>query len=477
MKTMKKIITLTIAMLLLTAFGTNISFAAKPTGGGKGGKVTVELATPNSVIQTNEEDVTIVGTGFDNGSSVRFLVTGTTDDSQIEVGPAQYISATELKVRIKTNGSTAVVDYDIEVQATSGRKGKGTTLFRVKAREEVCVDTEFPTFAHAMPSAGSSKGRGKSKEPDLTDIILTGNNGCTSYVLLSSYPGSVGDLKFKLKNGLGVISWIERTEMDESGVSINRIMGLFFNVLPGFIITPDQPQAQIFHEVLHGAEENIFLEYHDTTLDEQLNLHIAFAYIHPGTGGVRGVQVLDLSAGEPQLLLSGLYHFLDNQSNPYQAAGNIFWTADGGGLYINAFRADDQYFEPGVARLMKVNGEWLQPQLIVVNHDYGSNGLQFAGLSPSGILAYSYQIYDGKKWFFYTGLLNPEDCVNATCDVLEGAPPVGIERDGTPYRWTASGSLLFWRVTDLGEYSDAYYGIETGLVIDGSERGSLDSSF
>lgn len=85
MKTMKKIIKTSVAALLIVASSMNISFAAKPTGGGKGGKVTVELATPSSVTQTQEEDVTIHGAGFDNGSKVRFLVAGTTDDSQIEV--------------------------------------------------------------------------------------------------------------------------------------------------------------------------------------------------------------------------------------------------------------------------------------------------------------------------------------------------------------------------------------------------------
>ena len=131
MKTKKKFIALSIAALLMVTLGTSVSFAGKPEG--KGGKVTVESATPNSVIQTKDEDVIIVGTGFDDGSSIKFLVTGTTDDSQIEVGPTQFISSTQLKVHIKTTGSTAVVDYDVEVQATSGRKGKGTTLFRVKS--------------------------------------------------------------------------------------------------------------------------------------------------------------------------------------------------------------------------------------------------------------------------------------------------------------------------------------------------------
>ena len=127
----EKIITLSIAVLLLAALGINISFAAKPAGGRKGGKVTVETATPNSVIQTKEEDVTMLGSGFDDGSSVKFMVTGTTDDTQIEVGPATYISSTELKVHIKTTRSTANVYYDIEVQATSDLAGSGPEIRKI----------------------------------------------------------------------------------------------------------------------------------------------------------------------------------------------------------------------------------------------------------------------------------------------------------------------------------------------------------
>jgi len=130
MKTMKKIITLSIAMMLLVALGTNISIAGKPSGGGKGGKVTVESATPNSVIQTKEADVTITGTGFDDGSTVRFLVTGTDDGDQIVVDPLkyEYIDSKNMKVHITTTGSTLPVDYDIEVQAVS-RESQDTHVF------------------------------------------------------------------------------------------------------------------------------------------------------------------------------------------------------------------------------------------------------------------------------------------------------------------------------------------------------------
>ncbi len=52
---------------------------------GKPAKVTVESAFPASTEQGYLIDVEISGTGFDAGSTARFLVTDTRDDTQIDV--------------------------------------------------------------------------------------------------------------------------------------------------------------------------------------------------------------------------------------------------------------------------------------------------------------------------------------------------------------------------------------------------------
>jgi len=467
-------------IVLISLFLCAVLPSAQAAKGG-GGKVSVTDAAPSEAFQDVELDVTISGSGFDDGSTASFLVTGTADDSQIEILSNEYLPSTDqLKTRIKVKGGASAVYYDIEVTNSRGRRGKGSTMFKVKQDDDVCSDTEFPTFARAIATASSSKGRGRIKEPGTSDIILTGNNGCTSYVLVSAYPYTSGitfnDLKFTLKNGLGVVTWLEKTEMDEYGVSIHRIMGVFFDVLPGSVISPAQPQAEELYQVLHGAGENIYIRRHNIILDNELKLHIAFTYIHPGTGGETGVQVLDVDSGVSQVLLSGQYHFLDAQSTPYRAYLQIFWSPDGSELYFQAFRTDDEYFEPAVARMIKINGEWQPPQLVVVNHlSVVGWGVRLAGLSPNGILAYAIEIHDGKNWTFFTGLLDPEDCVISSCDVLDGLPPEGIDRLGTAYIWTRSGSLLFKRLSYLREYSDAYLGIQTELLFDPS-RGTVDSS-
>jgi len=95
-------------------------------------KVTVTGAAPDSALQGEALDVDISGSGFDIGSTVRFLVSGTKDDSQITVAGAVYDAGTGiLTASIQIEGAALIADYDIEVQALSGRKGKGTTLFKV----------------------------------------------------------------------------------------------------------------------------------------------------------------------------------------------------------------------------------------------------------------------------------------------------------------------------------------------------------
>lgn len=108
------------------------SSAAPPNGGGGNNKVTVTAADPSDAFQGEELSVIVTGTGFDAGSTARYLVTGTADASQVDVLSVQYLSSTQLRTFIRPKANALPTDYDIEVQTSSGRKGKGTTLFRVK---------------------------------------------------------------------------------------------------------------------------------------------------------------------------------------------------------------------------------------------------------------------------------------------------------------------------------------------------------
>jgi len=97
-------------------------------------KVTVTAAYPPDAFQGEELIVTVTGSGFDAGSAVGYLVTGTTDASQVEVKMIEFISPSELRTLVRPKDNALVTEYDIEVRTMSGRKGKGTTLFNVKQK-------------------------------------------------------------------------------------------------------------------------------------------------------------------------------------------------------------------------------------------------------------------------------------------------------------------------------------------------------
>lgn len=125
----------TLVLLTLVIFCVDIAYAKGPTC-----KICIDSADPPSALQGEEKDVYIGGSGFGPGSSVRYLVTGTKDDTQINVLSVEYLPATEtepekLKTRIKVKGNAIVIDYDIEVRLANGRRGKGTTLFAVKQNQ------------------------------------------------------------------------------------------------------------------------------------------------------------------------------------------------------------------------------------------------------------------------------------------------------------------------------------------------------
>lgn len=125
----RHLISFTIVLLVTGLLCLNAAVAK-----GKPSKITVGSVSPNVALQGEELDVVISGSGFGHGSTVRFLVTDTRDDSQIDVvGTVVFDEgAGTLKAKIHVKDMAVVNQYDIEVRTMSGRKGKGTTLFRVE---------------------------------------------------------------------------------------------------------------------------------------------------------------------------------------------------------------------------------------------------------------------------------------------------------------------------------------------------------
>ena len=98
-------------------------------------QIKVTAATPPSAYQgTIQLDVVVSGSGFDRSAKVQYFVSGTTNPGGIEVTNVRFNSAKELVTTIDVAETADLASFDIVVTLSSGRKGKGTTLFTVKSR-------------------------------------------------------------------------------------------------------------------------------------------------------------------------------------------------------------------------------------------------------------------------------------------------------------------------------------------------------
>jgi hypothetical protein len=123
-------------------------------------QVKVIAATPSSAYQgTFSLDVVVSGSGFDNSARVQYLVSGTTDPGGIAVTKVVFRNSRELVATIDVSDTAALANFDIVVMLDSGRKGKGTTLFSVKAKPTGPSATPtYPPgrFYHAIASNGGT---------------------------------------------------------------------------------------------------------------------------------------------------------------------------------------------------------------------------------------------------------------------------------------------------------------------------------
>lgn len=116
-------------------------------------QVAVTSADPSSAPQgTISLDVTVVGNGFDSSAAVSFLITGTTNPGGITVKKVVVRGSKKLVATIEIADTAVVTDFDIQVEMSGGRKGKGTSLFAVlpKTNGDPCaaLGLDFPAFVY-----------------------------------------------------------------------------------------------------------------------------------------------------------------------------------------------------------------------------------------------------------------------------------------------------------------------------------------
>jgi hypothetical protein len=146
MNTWKQITFMWFSLLVLGLAPIGVAFA----------QVKVTAANPSSTYQGTTLDVVVTGSGFDLTAKAQYLVSGTTNPGGITVTKVVFRKSTEIVTTISVTDTADLASFDIVVTLDSGRKGKGTTLFSVKAKPNGTVTPTYPParYWHAFASNG-----------------------------------------------------------------------------------------------------------------------------------------------------------------------------------------------------------------------------------------------------------------------------------------------------------------------------------
>lgn len=433
-----------IAVLTLTL--SSILAAAPPSGGGGGGpnKVSVINADPSEATQGQELDVIVTGSGFDSGSQVSYLVTGTTDGSQVDVLSVQYISSTELRTRIRPKDAAPATDYDIEVRTLSGRKGKGTTLFRVKLAENACTGEESK-----VPAIAYLTERETTFDVNTRDLYVSSRSGCDHYLLLENaveylsdtpqnnginrFIRNVNGLRVDVQGNLGVVTWQDTYQTPWA------LMGIVFTLeADGSIILEPGSPWQLYKSV--DAFDVVDADVHISDAGEiELVMLERSLDVDPS---LQIVSIYNVATDSYQVISSGDCHVQDQDSVCYAPRYNVtLWDPSGDAFYFTPENSVSG--ERVVARVVYSSEGWGQPELVMSP----AEALNLRSVSRTGLLAYTFeqQLYNKR------GRPSGSHRVMAIADIAgciaEPCTPAFGELANQPAvdydRWTADGAILF----------------------------------
>jgi len=140
-----------VAVVFAAFFGLPGVVAVQPAAA----QVSVTAADPPAGEQgTLNLSVKISGKGFKNGAKAMFFKTKTADPAGVNVKSTQFVSSTQLLVLVDIADAAALSLFDIQVQNTDGRTGKGTELFTVvqKGNLKPEYEVEFVEFKPDDPT-------------------------------------------------------------------------------------------------------------------------------------------------------------------------------------------------------------------------------------------------------------------------------------------------------------------------------------
>ena len=97
--------------------------------------VTVSGTVPADAPQSTTLDVTINGSGFDQGANATFPLNGA-NDPRVHVNSTRFVKSTQLVANVTIAPDAPAVKYDVAVLDRSGKKGIGTEMFTVDVAPE-----------------------------------------------------------------------------------------------------------------------------------------------------------------------------------------------------------------------------------------------------------------------------------------------------------------------------------------------------
>ncbi len=141
-------------------------------------QITVTSATPNNAQQgTANLNVSVAGSGFANGATTTWYVSGTTDTGGVVVNSTTFVNSSQVVANITIPGNATVSGYDIVVKNTSGRTGVGSDQFTIN--QEAVTSTVSNTDTSG--NAATVQGDGLTTNSYGASIYGNDPYGCSTY--------------------------------------------------------------------------------------------------------------------------------------------------------------------------------------------------------------------------------------------------------------------------------------------------------
>ncbi len=123
-------------------------------GATSGSDPTVTATDPDSATQDTTLDVVISGSNFDPGSGAQWAIAGV-PSAKVRTNATRFVSSKRLIANITIAVDADTGAYDVIVITSTGKKGIGTELFVIRAKQLVQFSPALSLFSSGVPDYGA----------------------------------------------------------------------------------------------------------------------------------------------------------------------------------------------------------------------------------------------------------------------------------------------------------------------------------